>query len=454
MVHRRAVERSVPSRETVTGRARGMALGGDAVFVLEDGRVVFVPRGAPGDVAELALDGKRRGVWQGRLAALRETGPDRVEAPCPFFHAGCGGCQWQQLGYAAQVAQKQQLLSETLHRLGKLDAIPLIPPLPAPSPWHYRTAIEVHVDADGCPAFMAARSHVLVPVDHCLISHPLLERLLAALGSPLARTILHDRETGLATVAGRVASADGVDRLLLTLHAPNGKRRPARRLATELQRLVPEVASVWHLAEQEDGIPAASLLVGERYLPHVVGGRRFFLGPRSFFQVNQVQTETLVRLVRGVVQQEPPRKVVDLFCGVGLFALSVADLAEQVIGVEVEAEAVRLAERALEQSDPARPPLGRVEFLRAAAEEVSAEVLQEADMVILDPPRSGLPDSLIDRLVAQPPRCLIYVSCEPSTLARDLRRLTGAGWQLASVELVDLFPQTYHIESVTVLRRP
>lgn len=448
------------------GRGRGMALGGDAVYALEDGRVVFVPRGAPGDVADLALTGTTRGVLHGHLAELIHAGPGRVEPPCPFFHAGCGGCQWQQLSYATQLAQKQEILRESLRRLGKLDAPPLLDAIPAPDPWNYRTAIQLHVDPEGRIAFTGAHSHELVPIDTCLIAHPLLNRLIIALNSPLAQAILRDRVAAIRSIAARIAVAEGQEHLLLLIRSHGGRARYSRRLVETLRLELPEIASASLLLLPEEGEPARKRLqpvlqslVGDPFLAHEVGGHRFFVGATAFFQIHAAQTERLLTIVRAVVAAERPHGLLDLYSGVGLFALHLADLTGEVIGYESQPEAIRLAERALEaqlQHHPAGSPgaNARVRFYRADVETLRTDDLLGADVVIVDPPRAGLPNQLIDCLMTGDPRCLIYVSCEPSSLARDLRRLTGGGWRLESVQLLDMFPQTYHIESVSVLRRP
>jgi len=440
-----------------------MALGGDAVFRLDDGRVAFAPLGAPEDVADVEILGAARGVLRGRLAGVVEPGPGRVPPPCPFFLAGCGGCQWQQLAYATQLEQKQHLLRETLRRLGKLQDVPLSEPAPAPAVWAYRDAVQLHVDAGGAIGFTMAHSHQVVPVDRCLIAHPLLNDLITALNAPLARAILRDRVAAIRSIAARVATAAGQARLQLVIGADGGRPRSARRLVDELQRAVPAVASAW-LAFGGEGTDADALrrgapvlLAGEATLPLDVGRWRFFMGPRAFFQVNSAQARRLVDIVRDIIQRERPQTLLDLFCGVGLFSVSAADLVPDILAVEAQQDTVDLARQAwdhhLREHEDEAVQNGRVRFVAAEAEAVPFDILRSADLVMMDPPRSGLPGRLIDRLVAAEPPLLLYISCEPSTLARDLRRLTGAGWQLSSVQLVDLFPQTYHIESVSVLRR-
>lgn len=452
---------SAPVDATVRAVGRGMALGGEAVYAPAEGPVIFVPRGAPGDVAAIAVTGARQGVRRGRLAEVVQPGPGRVEPPCQFFRAGCGGCQWQQLDDATQLAEKQTLLRETLRRLGKLDPLPLLEPVAAPDSWHYRSAIQLHIDADGRPAYAAAHSHDLIPVDDCPIAHPLLGRLLGALAAPLPRAILRDHVAAIRGLSARVCRADDADALMLVVESVGGRPRSTERLAAALREVLPELASVWLRLLPPEGAGRRrqarwDLLYGTEALAQDVEDRRFYVGPRSFFQVNPAQTGALVRLVRAAVRAAQPRLLVDLFSGVGLFALSAADLAEDVVGVEAEPEAVALARRAAEEAATQRGRGGResaVRFLCAAAEEIEEADLRQADVVILDPPRAGLSAPLTDHLIAAAPPTLLYVSCEPSTLARDLRRFTGAGWELASVQLIDLFPQTFHIESVAVLRR-
>lgn len=385
-----------------------MAYRGEAVARLE-GETVFVGYGIPGEEVAIEIFQRQRRYARARIAELHRPSSERVAPPCPYFGA-CGGCQWQHIAYPAQLEYKRRVVADQLRRIGGFqEAESLVrPTLAAPDPWQYRNHARFSVDRDGRMGFTTAVGHAFLPIDHCRLMHPAINEVLAQL-------------QGRARVKHQVAVRYGVHTGQLLI-----------------QPQVPGVEAI--------------VATGQEHYEEELLGRRFRISAASFFQVNTAQAE---RLVQAMVRQLEPtgrEVVVDLYCGVGTFGLLLAEKVGRVIGIEESAAALKDA-RANAQGVPLLSGKGvpNIEFRIGKAEVVFPQMEEGVDAVILDPPRPGLRRPVIQALHRLKPAKIIYVSCEPSTLARDLRLLVEGGYALAEVQPVDLFPQTYHIESVTTL---
>ncbi|MCL4545777.1 MAG: 23S rRNA (uracil(1939)-C(5))-methyltransferase RlmD [Chloroflexi bacterium] len=441
-----------PQAQTAIGTARGLALGGEAVFRLDNGQAVFVEGGAPGDRAELSGIATVRGAARSRIVQLLDPSPLRVTPPCTYVEAGCGGCQWQHLPYDEQVRQKEQILRDTLQRLGHLSGVSVLPSVAAAHPLHYRSVAQFIVDECGKLGFRRSHAHDVIPIQECLISHPLINRALDSLQAPLAEAILRDRSTGIEEIAIRIGTTSTEARALVIFWATTGVLRQSKRLAQLLAEACPFVQGVVRLngTRHEPKVHRqldVDVLMGEATLLQGIGRQQFAVGPRTFFQVNTEQAQALLEVVRRAVEETSARTVLDLFCGVGLFAVGVAELVDHVDGIEIAFEAVRLGRMTLAE----RGLSEKVSLHRGDALHPPPELIQGVDLVVIDPPRSGLSSELIEALSHGSPRWLVYVSCEPAHLARDLRLMVSRGWAVRWVQLVDMFPQTYHIETVTLL---
>ncbi len=436
--------------------ARALAYGPDAVFVTGTGQVVLVPGGAPGDFANITNVHFVRGAMRGVLGEIAAPGRSRVEPPCPFVAAGCGGCQWQHVAYSEQVNQKSDILQQTIERVGRVTSPTALPALLGPSPWNYRSAIQFHITDDGEPALMGWRGETAVPIDACKIADPLLNRLLATLRTPLAQAILRDPSSGIRELTARVAHHNAEDALAITMFSTGDRPRPAQRLATLIDQALP-LESAWLV--REAGRASAThtppvLLHGATTSTDVVDGRPYLLGAQTFFQANAATTQMMVQVVRSEVRQRRPRFVVDLYCGAGLFALALVDLVPDLLGIDANRQAIELARQTLEHV-PRGSALrhGQVRFLQRDLTRHSIDEMSSAELVIADPPRAGLATRVIPALIGSRASTLIYVSCDPSSLARDAGKLVAGGWSLSSTRLVDAFPQTFHIESISVFTR-
>jgi 23S rRNA (uracil1939-C5)-methyltransferase len=420
--------------ERYTVRVEGIAAGGEGVGRLPDGRVVFTHRTAPGDLVEVTLTEQRKRWARGRLVRLVEASGERREAPCPFY-AECGGCTLEHLRYDAQLEAKSRIVADGLVRIGRLETEP--PPVaPSPRETRYRNRVSFALRRLGSGRVVAG-FHALgdpgrvIDVDgRCLLPEMAVaavwDRLRAAWG-PDARRLPSGERLRL-TLRG---TADGEVALLV-----EGGFAPGR--PDELLAAVDGLAAVWHRPE---GAPAV-LLAGAPTLRERWGGEEVELGGAAFLQVNREAAALLEAYVLEAVGPPAGLKVVDAYCGVGIHARRLARAGAAVVGIELDPDAVAAANRDA-------PPGAR--FFAGAVETLLSEHLP-ADAVILNPPRGGLAPEVAETLATNRTERIVYVSCDPATLARDLRRL-GDGFRLAAVRAFDLFPQTAHVETVAVLER-
>jgi 23S rRNA (uracil1939-C5)-methyltransferase len=409
-----------------------MAYGGAAVGRLEDGIAIFVQGALPGELVEIEISERRKSFARGRLIAVHEAAAERVHPPCPHFREGCGGCDWQYAGYNAQVNYKQAILADQLKRMGGINHPPLLEPVPSPLPFGYRNSAAFHV-AGGNIGFHREGTHELLDVRHCpLLEEPINEALV----------VLRERLEVLEGISS-VEIRNCVEALQIGL-LTDGDPRSYRFVAGELaQHIEAAAGKPVRIVGVRSGTDRMRGLAGEPWAHMELAGRHFRVSALSFFQVNRGVAE---RLAASVAQQtRPGDRVLDLFAGVGTFALLAADRAAEVVAVEAHPAAVADAETNIAEAG--------AENMRMLCADVatSASLAGERwDHAILDPPRAGCPRSVLESVAA---KRLTYVSCDPSTLARDLKLLLARGFRLASVQLMDMFPQTYHIEAVALLER-
>ncbi len=414
-------------------RIESIAAGGEGVGRLADGRVVFVHRTAPGDGVELAVTEQHPRWTRGRLLRLVETSPERRDPPCPFY-GECGGCTLEHLDYEAQLRAKGRIVADALSRIGKIptDAPEVVP---SPAELRYRNRVSFALRRLGAGEVVAG-FHALgdpgrvVDLDGgCLLpEEPVAaawDRLRAGWGADASRLPSGEalRLTLRATAEGRVS-------LLV-----EGGYSPGR--PEELIAAVPGLEAVWH----RPGTAAARLIAGSPGLPETWGDESLELSGAAFLQVNRRAALLLEDHVLSVAGDVDGLRVVDAYCGVGLLARRLARAGARVAGIELDPEAVAAARAAA--------PAG-AEFAEGPVEELLVEVLP-ADLVILNPPRAGVDARVLERLRERPPARIVYVSCNPATLARDLRRL-GNAYRLEHLRSFDLFPQTAHVETVVALR--
>jgi 23S rRNA (uracil1939-C5)-methyltransferase len=399
-----------------------MAHGGDALG-RHEGKVIFVPYAIPGEGALVEIVEDKGSYARAQLVEVLSPSPHRVDPPCPHFGPEkCGGCQWQHIAYQAQLELKATVVGDQLARLGRLPDVPVNRTIPSASPWRYRNHVQFAVSDDGRLGFVATDGRRVESIEVCYLLHPLLEELFTALDLELP---------GLRRLSLRAGVNTGDQMILFETH---DDEPPA--LESDLP-----VSCVLLLS---DGTPVN--LIGNNYLAEVVAGRRFRISATSFFQVNTAAAEELIRVVSEYLAPKGDEALLDAYCGVGTFALSLADKVGHVIGIEEDAGAV--ADARLNVAE-----LANVEFIEGSVEGLLPQLDRRIDLALLDPPRQGCKPEALTALIELAPRRIVYVSCDPATLARDAGRLADGGYQLLEVQPVDMFPQTYHIESVALFEK-
>jgi 23S rRNA (uracil1939-C5)-methyltransferase len=433
--------------------------GGDGL-AHHEGSTVFVPFVLPAErVAVSPVEQKKKFV-RARVDNLLEPSPQRVLPLCPHFGL-CGGCNYQHIPYDAQLGYKAEILRETLRRIGRIDWTSEIK-MHASPPWGYRNRAQWKIrppldspdgsaQADAATinkgfakldiGYFRANSTALCAVDECAILSPLLLKTLLALRAALGAGELPRelREIEAFSNEGARETTDPADaKLLLTANFAGFPSRLAEHAET-IRRIVPEAASILFHDPSHDRME----LFGPGFLETESGGVKYRVGHFSFFQVNRFLVDDLVRTV---CDEENGRLALDLFAGVGLFSIPLAKRFERVIAVESNPAAVRDLETNMRG-------LSTIEVRTADVERFLDRNKERPEFVVLDPPRDGLAPDAAKRLGRLQPARITYVSCEPPTLARDLAVLMEAGYDCSEIHMFDLFPQTFHMETVVRLRR-
>lgn len=404
---------SSPEDAPVVVTVEKLVYGGSGL-ARHEGRAVLIPFTIPGDRVSIAVERERTGLWEARAVDWMERGPAWQAAPCAVY-GECGGCHYQQISYPAQLEAKTEILREVLRRIGKIEAPAGIPVLHG-EPWGYRNRSQFHIDRARI-GFQQLRSNRLVPIEQCPISAPMINEAVASI-----RKMLHDPHW---------------PRFLKSLELfTNGEKVLVNVRETEGNRGLAKGFFSW-LAKS---IPGAQ----EGALEYEACGFRFRVSHGAFFQVNRFMLETLVETA---LPTEPGDSALDLYAGVGLFSLPLTRRFKKVAAVETDGAAVR------DLAANAQSHTLSVEVHRMQAEQYLESLERSPDFVLADPPRSGLGKTVVKQLLRLAPPRLALVSCDPSTLARDLAALLDGGYRLDSLKIVDLFPQTYHIETVAHLSR-
>ncbi|MCC7494375.1 MAG: 23S rRNA (uracil(1939)-C(5))-methyltransferase RlmD [Fimbriimonadaceae bacterium] len=432
-----------------------LAFGGEGVGRV-DGLTVFVIDACPGDRLRIELTERRERFARGRVLDVVEPSPQRVAAVCEL--AGqCGGCDWQHVDYPAQVAAKTRAVADTLARLGKLPDVPVAPTVPSPVPFGYRNKVELACTGTAGAVELAYHQRdpqQLVSVDFCPLALPEVNGLLEQVAGWLSESgwSVWDPATSdglLREVGLRYSVSTREATLLLT----TGRRElPEKVVRWEaLRERFPQLVGLRHFARTRASQNLVGKPVGDllgRPLRVKTAGLSLRVSPEAFFQVNDLQLDALHAALRAALDPQEGDRLADLYGGVGTFGLPLAREVGEVNILELDPTAAQDA-----RSNARFNQLENVQVLRGQVEQEFGELLRDSrvDGVILDPPRRGLSDGVV-RLVAKArPKRVAYISCDPATLARDLQRFAGEGYQTLGVQPVDLFPQTYHIESVATL---
>ncbi len=427
-------------------RIERMAYGGDAIGKLDDGRTAFVRGGCPGDLVEARMDAEHPRYANLTATEIIEASEQRVTPPCPYFGV-CGGCQWQHISYDAQTEAKSSAVRDALKRIGHQD-VPVNECLPSEHEYGYRNKIELVTQAgsDGLTVgYMRAGTNDLVRVDSCLLLPHRARNLPKALAGSL-RYLSGSSDLGLVRVGARVAAhTTDLEIAMWTTPGPF-----PRKMAGEAVGQATKASGVIRVLARDDAgersIKGVEVLRGNGAWREQFLGVDMLISAPSFFQVNTLTAERLVSTAIEALGADGTDRVLDLYSGAGTFTLPLSEVAGEVVAVEQSGTALSDLRRNLERA-------GTWAEVAPGDAQRALPDLGHFDLALVDPPRSGMRPGALAALAGTGARRIVYVSCDPSTLARDCTGLSELGYRLIEATPVDLFPQTYHVETIAVLDR-
>ena len=419
------------------------------------GQVVFVHNAIRGEVCDILVMKVLKNAAFGKVVGWQQVSPHRVEPDCPHYRR-CGGCVYRHMDYAEELTAKRQRVQDALRRVGG-SRVEVEEILGAAETLRYRNKGQYPVSPEGKVGFYQARTHCVTDVDGCLIQKPQADAAAAALRRYMAAHHVsgYDEKTGTGLVRHLYVRTNAKGQSLICI-VVNGESLPHEAaLAEQMRAAVPEaVGVVLGVNTQRNNV-----ILGDRYrtlwgqdtLTDVLCGHVFRLSIPSFYQVNREQAEVLYRRAVDYADLTGAELVLDLYCGAGTITLAMADKAKKVIGAEIVAPAVENA-----RENAAAGGVENAEFFCGDAADIAVKLAAEhlrPDVICVDPPRKGLAPAVIDAMVQMAPKRIVYVSCDPATLGRDVKLLEQKGYKALRATAVDLFPRTAHVETVVLLSR-
>jgi 23S rRNA (uracil1939-C5)-methyltransferase len=397
-----------------------------------NGKVVFVNGGLPGETLRIKITKDKGKYAEASIEEVLRASPERTQAPCPVFGI-CGGCQWQHIKYSFQISAKEQILRETLERIGGLKETDIESIVPSPREYGYRNRVTLSAwfeKGGNHIGYHEEGSRRRVQIQGCPIASKIIDEAIFRLAK-----LLSSLDTPLYSLK-KVHIASDESSAYVSL-VPLGDGNPK------------ELKSLRDAIKKSLGLGFVSFAgSGEEEFEFTQSGLKFYSTPSVFIQSNRKINERLIETLIEWAELKGHERVLDLYCGVGNFSLHLAKRAKELVGVDVSAKAVKLAKKSAEANE-----ISNVLFDSSPAElfvEESLKCGDKFDLVILDPPREGAKE-ILKGLVELSPNKIIYVSCDPPTLARDLKTLTQMGYRVLKIRPFDMFPETYHIESIALI---
>ncbi|SDL85840.1 23S rRNA (uracil(1939)-C(5))-methyltransferase RlmD [Halarsenatibacter silvermanii] len=440
---------------------------GEGVARPEDLPVFFVPGALPGEKVEVRPTKKKKNYWRTELLSVREASGHRVNPRCDVYES-CGGCNLQHLGYRVQLKEKEKIIKNSLSRIGGVEELPEFSVTGMDFPWYYRNKGQFPVGREDAKkgeeggrvraGLYKKGSHELVFFDECPIQHQPINRLIKETEKRLNRYEItpynegkHSGNLRHLVIRGAVCSSQ----LQLTFVTRRGKLPSRKEITAELIEEIRSLWSIYHSVNAEDTNvilgDEIELVTGERFITEYIRDKKFYIHPSSFFQVNTQQTEKLYERVLSLARDVSPRRIIDAYCGAGTIGIYLADGMkgdiEKTLGIEEVPQAVQAA-----AVNSSLNECRNVDFIQGKVEKVLPRLDLKEELVIVDPPRKGLSENSCQTILDSSPSAVVYVSCNPGTLARDISRLSTS-FRLEKIEAVDMFPHTHHVETAVLLVR-
>ncbi|MCM3602805.1 23S rRNA (uracil(1939)-C(5))-methyltransferase RlmD [Robertmurraya korlensis] len=420
-----------------------------------DGYPLFVKNALPGEKAKIKVIKVNKGYGFGRLEQILEQSPYRVDAPCPIYKE-CGGCQLQHLSYEGQLLAKEKQVRDVLTRIGKLENVKVHPVLGMSEPWRYRNKAQVPVgEREGglIAGFYQQRSHEIINMEACMIQQEKNDEVVQAVKRICTKygVTAYNEQRHKGTLRHIMARHGQVTKEVMVVLVTRTSELPNKeKIVKEILESVEGVKSIiQNVNSKKTNVilgDETRVLWGEEVIYDLIGNVKFAISSRSFYQVNPEQTKVLYDQALSYAELTGEETVIDAYCGIGTISLFLAQKAKKVYGVEIVPEAIADANRNADLNG-----IDNVEFAVGEAEVVIPNWYKEgivADVLVVDPPRKGCDDALLQTIIEMKPKKVVYVSCNPATLARDLRVLEDGGYRTVEVQPVDMFPHTTHCEAV------
>jgi 23S rRNA (uracil1939-C5)-methyltransferase len=423
-----------------------------------EGYPLFVKNALPGERAKIKVIKVNKGYGFGRLEEILEKSPYRVDAPCPIYKE-CGGCQLQHLSYEGQLLAKEKQVRDVLTRIGKLENVKVHPVLGMSEPWRYRNKAQVPVgEREGglIAGFYQQRSHEIIDMEACMIQQEKNDEVVQAVKRICTKygVTAYNEERHKGTLRHIMARHGQVTKEVMVVLVTRTSELPNKeKIVKEIVESVDGVKSIiQNVNPKKTNVilgDETRVLWGEEVIYDLIGNVKFAISSRSFYQVNPEQTKVLYDQALAYAELTGEETVIDAYCGIGTISLFLAQKAKKVYGVEIVPEAIADANRNAELNG-----IENVEFAVGEVEVVIPNWYKEgivADVLVVDPPRKGCDEALLQTIIEMKPKKVVYVSCNPATLARDLRVLEDGGYKTVEVQPVDMFPHTTHCEAVAQL---
>lgn len=424
-----------------------------------EGFTVFVDGGLVKDKIKVKITKSKKNYAVGDIVEIIEPSPYRVERKCSKELKDCGGCQIQELDYQEQLNIKTNEVKQVISRIGKLEDVVVHPALGMEEPFRYRNKAQFPIQkVDGSPVigFYKKKSHDIIPTDQCIIQHDVNDKIIKIIKTYIRayKVSVYDEKTHTGVLRHLVTKVGFASKEVMVVLVANGRKLPyLNELASVLKENIPGFKTlVVNVNREKTNVILGNenrVIYGNGKINDNIGDLVFEISPLSFFQVNPVQTEVLYNKALEYAALGENDTVFDIYCGIGTISLFLAQRAKKVYGIEIVEEAIKDAKRNAEINN-----LDNVEFYVGKAEDVVPKMYKQgkrANVVVVDPPRKGCDEKVLDTIVSMQPDRVVYVSCNPSTLARDLAYLNEKGYKSLEVQPVDMFPHSVHIENVALI---
>lgn len=424
-----------------------------------NGFTVFVEGGLIEDKVKVKINKSKKNYAVGDIVEIIEKSPFRIDRVCSDNLKDCGGCQIQELEYQKQLDIKTNEVKQVISRIGKLEDVTIHETLGMDKPLRYRNKAQFPIQKSGNTpiiGFYKKKSHDIIPMDKCVIQHDINDKIVKIIKTYINayNVSVYDEKTHTGVLRHLVTKIGFTTKEVMVVLVANGKKLPyLSELASVLKDNVPgfKTLVVNENREKTNVILGKEnrVVYGEGKINDYIGDLVFEISPLSFFQVNPIQTEVLYNKALEYADLQENDTVFDIYCGIGTISLFLAQKAKKVYGIEIVADAIKDAKINAQINN-----LDNVEFYVGKAEEVVPKMYGEgktANVVVVDPPRKGCDEKVLDTIVSMSPDKVVYVSCNPSTLARDLAYLDERGYKCVEIQPVDMFPHTMHVESVAKL---